>query len=39
VGEKAEQLTSSTNGNPENGGQSVIATIKAEGISNLGNTL
>jgi hypothetical protein len=39
VGEKAEQLTSSTNGNPENGGQSVIATIKAEGVSNLGNTL
>jgi hypothetical protein len=39
VGEVSEQLTSSTNGHPENGGQSVIATIKAEGVSNLGNTL
>ena len=38
-GEKAEQLTSTINGSPENGGQSVIATIKAEGTSNLGNTL
>jgi hypothetical protein len=39
VGEVAEQLTSTTNGKPENGGQSVIATIKAKGVSNLGNTL
>jgi len=39
VGEKAEQLTSTNNGTPENGGQSVIATIKAEGNNNLGNTL
>jgi len=38
-GEKAEQLTSSINGSPENGGQSVIATIKATGNNNLGNTL
>jgi len=39
VGEKAEQLTSTINGSSENGGQSVIATVKAEGVSNLGNTL
>jgi len=38
-GEKAEQLTSTINGSPELGGQSVIATIKAEGNNNLGNTL
>jgi hypothetical protein len=39
VGEKEEQLTSTINGSPENGGQSVIATIKAAGNNNLGNTL
>lgn len=39
-GEVAEQLTSTINGSPELGGQSVIATIKATGAgSRLGNTL
>jgi hypothetical protein len=39
-GEVAEQLTSTINGSPELGGQSVIATIKATGVgSRLGNTL
>lgn len=37
--ETPEQLTSTINGSPELGGQSVIATIKGEGNNNLGNTL
>jgi hypothetical protein len=37
--ETKEQLTSINNGTPENGGQSVIATIKSVDPSNLGTTL
>jgi len=38
-GEAEEQLTSTVNGTPELGGQSVIATIKSTPASNLGETL